>query len=135
MEQLTIGQVAERLGIGVETVRFFERRGLIDEPPRAESGYRLYGAGDVERLRFIRRAKDLGFKLSEIAELLQLRGDLGAVGEDMRGQVQFKLADIEAKIRDLEGMRETLLRLTRACSGGSLEACPIMGALTKGETP
>jgi len=92
---LTIGQVAKRSGIGLETVRFYERKGLVEEPPRTDSGYRQYPENVVARIRFIRRAKELGFKLSEISELLSLRVDPDSTCSDVRQQTEFKIADVE----------------------------------------
>src|SRR5437588_347355 len=130
MKALTIGEVARRAGVGVETVRFYERQGLLDEPARKESGYRQYAADVVGRLRFIRRAKELGFSLREIKGLLALRLDPGATRADVRKQAEAKVADIDARIRDLRRMRDALLELTSACRGhGPLEGCPILAAL------
>jgi MerR family mercuric resistance operon transcriptional regulator len=130
MKLLTIGQVARRAGVGVETVRFYERRGLVEEPLRKESGYRQYTAEVVSRLRFIRRAKELGFSLAEISELLALRLDPSATRADVRQRAKAKIADIEAKIGDLQRMREALQKLTAACRGhGPASACPILEAL------
>jgi len=85
---LTIGQVAKRSGIGIETLRYYERKGLVEEPPRTESGYRQYPEDVVARIRFIRRAKELGFKLSEISELLSLRVDPNTTcGADLPDQL------------------------------------------------
>src|SRR4051812_35457550 len=95
---LTVGQVAGRAGVGVETVRFYEREGLLERPSRLPSGYRQYDAGVVARLRFIRRAKELGFTLNEIGELLSLRLDPDTTAADVRRRAEGKLADIEAKI-------------------------------------
>src|SRR4051794_20492053 len=115
MKPLTIGQLARRAGVGVETVRFYERQGLLEEPDRRASGYRQYPEEVVARLRFIRRAKDLGFTLGEIKELLALRLDPGATRADVRRQAEDKLAAIAAKIHDLQRMQAALRRLTDAC--------------------
>ncbi len=132
MEQLTIGQVAKRAGTGVETVRFYERQGLIPEPPRSPSGYRQYPEETVARLRFIRRAKELGFSLREIGELISLRLDDSAGAADVKEQAEEKIRDIDEKIHDLERMRTSLSELTRVCSGsGATDACPILNALTE----
>src|SRR5947208_17062014 len=132
MEILTIGQVARQAGVGVETVRFYEREGLLEEPARRESGYRQYEEGAVFRLRFIRRAKELGFTLREIAELLALRDDPDASRADVRQRAEAKVADIEARIRDLQRMRDALSRLTAAChgEGPATDGCPILEALS-----
>src|SRR5919204_5116878 len=121
MRPLTIGQIARQAGVGVETVRFYERQGLLEEPARKESGYRQYTKDVVARLRFIRRAKELGFSLKEIAELLALRLDPTATCAEVRERARAKLADIEAKIADLQRMKKALVKLTGACKGrGSL---------------
>src|SRR5262249_35673627 len=130
MKPLTIGQVARQAGVGVETVRFYEREGLLEQPARRESGYRQYEDGVVARLRFIRRAKELGFTLKEIRELLALRDDPDASRADVRQRAEDKVADIEARVRDLLRMRDALLRLTAACHGqGPADGCPILEAL------
>jgi MerR family copper efflux transcriptional regulator len=130
MKPLTIGEVARRAGVGVETVRFYERRGLLSEPARKASGYRQYTADVVTRLRFIRRAKELGFSLNEVLELTALRLDPSATCADVRKRARAKLSDIEAKIQDLERMKAALVKLTAACKGhGSLEGCSILEAL------
>jgi Hg(II)-responsive transcriptional regulator len=130
MKPLTIGQVARSAGIGVETVRFYERQGLLEEPARRESGYRQYREDVVARLRFIRRAKELGFTLKEIKALLALRLDASATRADVRKQARAKVADIEARIADLQRMRDVLQTLIRKCHGdGSTTGCPILAAL------
>jgi len=127
---LRIGSVASQAGVGVETVRFYERRGLIDEPPRTGAGYRKYPPGAVDRIRFIRRAKDLGFTLKEVRELLGLRVDSEATCGDVKESARAKITDIEGKIRVLQRMKRALVKLTTACDGrGPVECCPILGAL------
>lgn len=130
MESLTIGRVANLADVGVETIRFYERQGLIEEPPRRASGYRQYPAGAVARIRFIRKAKELGFSLREIKELLTLRLDPHTTCGDVRKRAEEKLGDIRAKIAALEGMRVALERLAAACDGeASVSDCPILEAL------
>jgi MerR family mercuric resistance operon transcriptional regulator len=130
MKPLTIGQVARRAEVGVETVRFYERQGLLEEPARKESGYRQYTRDVVARLRFIRRAKELGFTLKEIADLLALRLDPDTSCGEVRGRAKAKINDIEAKIRDLQRMRQALDKLVASCRGrGPIRACPILDAL------
>ena len=127
---LTIGLVARHAGVGVETVRFYERQGLIEEPPRRLSGYREYGDDVVSRLGFIRRAKDLGFTLKEIKELLSLRRDPSTPVADVRRRAEAKIADIETKIRTLQKMKKALGKLTSACCGSATTAeCPLLHAL------
>jgi MerR family mercuric resistance operon transcriptional regulator len=130
MKPLTIGQVANRAGVGIETVRFYEREGLLEEPARRESGYRQYEADVVARLRFIKRAKELGFSLKEIKELLALRVDPTTTCAEVRSKAQAKVADIKEKIETLQRMKKALVKLTRTCSGqGPVSECPILDAL------
>ena len=130
MTSLRIGEVAKQAGVGVETVRFYEREGLLHEPERRASGYRQYDEEAVAVLRFIRRAKELGFTLKEIKSLLNLRLDTLATRADVREQAREKVADIEAKIADLQRMKDSLQKLTRKCSGhGATKGCPILDAL------
>lgn len=130
MKPLTIGQVARKAGVGVETVRFYEREGLLEQPARRESGYRQYPEAVVARLRFIKRAKELGFTLREIVELLALRHDPDADTVDVKRRAEAKIADIDARIRDLRRTRQALVRLAEACPGhGPLIDCPIIEAL------
>ncbi len=130
MTGLTIGQLARRAGVGVETVRFYERRGLLETPTRRPSGYRQYADETVARLRFIRRAKELGFSLKEISELLALRFDPGTTCAEVKARAKAKISDIEAKIAALQSMKKALTDLTRSCNGrGPTSECPILEAL------
>jgi MerR family copper efflux transcriptional regulator len=105
---LSIGQIASQAGVGVETVRFYEREGLIPVPARRASGYRQYDEQTVARLRFIRRAKELGFTLNEIASLLSLRHDPQSTSGDVKREAERQIANIESKIRSLQRIRRTL---------------------------
>ena len=130
MGTLTIGKVAREAGVGVETVRFYEREKLIEEPPRKPSGYRQYPPATVRRIRFIRRAKALGFTLREIRELLSLRADPDSTCQDVRRRAEAKIADIQDKLRALRRMKKALADLTAACAGrGPVMECPILAAL------
>ena len=130
VRELTIGRLARRAGVGVETIRFYERKGLLEEPPRSASGYRQYPEDVVSRVRFIRRAKDLGFSLREIDELLALRVNDSVSAAEVRLRAQAKIADIEARVADLETMKGALTELTDCCSGGgAVGECPILEAL------
>lgn len=113
--QLSIGELAKQANVGIETVRFYERRGLLAEPDRRASGDRQYEPKAVAVLRFIRRAKELGFTLKEIQSLSELRRSSAATGTDVRRNAKTKLVDIETKIRDLERMRQALSDLTKTC--------------------
>jgi MerR family copper efflux transcriptional regulator len=132
VELLSIGQLARRAEVGVETVRYYERRGLLQEPQRRQSGYRQYGAEAVSRLQFIRRAKDLGFTLREIGELLSLGHDPSAPAVDVKRRAEAKVADIEGKVRSLQRMRKALKKLTLACDEhGTVGECPLLEALSE----
>lgn len=127
---LTIGQVAKQCGIGVETIRFYEREGLIAQPSRPESGFRGYSSDVVRRVRFIQQSKALGFSLREIRELLFLRVDSSTSCAEVKRRAQEKLAEIESKISSLSHMKQALARMTKACSGkGPVGECPILEAL------
>jgi len=134
MTTLRIGQIAERAGVGVETVRFYERRGLLDEPPRTASGYRAYPVGSVERLRFIRRTQGLGFSLAEIRQLLGLYPESRHACGTVQTQVEEKLAEVETKIRNLRRVKRALATLVAACrTNQPLAACPLLRALGEAE--
>ena len=127
---MTIGEVANRSGIGLETVRFYERKGLIEEPPRTDSGYRQYPEDVVARLRFISRAKDLGFSLKEIAELFSLRVDPDTTCADIKRRAEAKIATIEEKIHSMQGIQRALTKMAASCTGsGPAGDCPILEAL------
>ena len=130
MNALTIGQLAKQADVGVETVRFYERQGLLEEPDRRASGYRQYDEGVVRRLQFIRRAKELGFTLKEIRDLLSLRVDPTTTCADVKQRAESKLTDIEQKIRTLQRMKRALVKVTNSCSGsGPTSECPILEAI------
>ena len=128
----TIGAAARQAGIGVETIRFYERRGLVSQPGKpAASGARHYPLETVARLRFIRQAQQLGFSLRQIADLLALRAAPDADSAEVRIAAQARLAEIERKMAQLREMRAALRTLLAACpGGGGLECCSIMDALT-----
>ena len=134
MKTMTAGQVAGLAGIGVETVRFYEKSGLLEKPARRASGYREYDAQTVKRLRFIQRAKDIGFTLAEIKELLSLRAGSDRPCEDVRGRAEAKIAEIEEKVALLLRMKEVLGRLASSCvEQGNSSRCPILEALDSDE--
>ncbi len=136
MDGLTIGRVAKRAGVGVETIRFYERQGLLEDPPRRASGYRQYPDEAVARIRFIRRAKDLGFSLREVQELLNLRVDEKTSPSEVRSRAEAKIGAIELKIADLERMKQALTELTACCSGrGPIGECPILEAMERNQKP
>lgn len=127
MKSLTIGQLAKAVDINPESVRFYEAQELLDKPPRSRSGYRLYSSVAVVRIRFIKRAQDLGFSLKEIKELLSLADHDGTDCAEIRNLAQAKMDEIVQKIHALEHMRYALATLTDACPGsGSIRKCPIL---------
>lgn len=133
MSDWTIGRAARRAGVGVETIRFYERRGLIEQPPKpARSVFRVYSEDTVARIRFIRQAQELGFSLREVGELLGLKADPAADAADVRNRAAAKLEQVEEKIRQLERIRGALEALIAACPGkGELGHCSIMEALQR----
>lgn len=135
MSTLTIGQVARSAGVGIETVRFYEREGLLEEPPRRASGYRQYPEHVVKRIHFIKRAQQLGFSLKEITELLMLRVDEHMSCEDVKHRTETKIAEVERKLVELQRMRQALLQVAALCTGqGPASACPMLDALDQQET-
>jgi MerR family transcriptional regulator, copper efflux regulator len=130
MNGLTIGQLAQSAAVHIETLRYYERRGLLAKPPRSVSNYRLYPPDSARRVCFIKHAQELGFSLKEIKELLSLRAAPKSRCADVRARASAKIADIEAKIRSLQAMRTALLKLVAECSGqGPATSCPILEAL------
>ncbi len=133
MPAFTIGEVAKAAGVGVETVRFYERKGLIPDPPRRPSGYRAYPKAVVDRIVFIRHAKELGFSLKEIGDLLSLRVARNANCARVKRRTEDKIRDIESKIRRLQRWRRTLRKLAEACDERRpTSECPILGAIEQG---
>ena len=137
---MKIGSLARRAGVGVETIRFYERKRLIEQPPKPnEGGFRVYPNEAVQRIRFIRQAQGLGFSLKEIDELLSLRADPGADCADVQEQAVAKLGEVDFKIARLQEIRGALGALIEACPRrGPLGACSIMEALAgreDGEKP
>jgi len=127
MTLIGIGAAAQRAGMGIDTVRYYERSGLIKPQTRLESGYRKYSEAEVSRLRFIKRAQALGFTLKEIGELLKLSAQKDVAR--VKKSAQAKLADVEARIASLQKIRDGLAALVEACPGhGRPEDCPILAA-------
>ena len=132
---LTIGRVARAAGVGIDTIRYYEREGLLPEPERRLSGYRDYTPDAITRLRFIRRAKELGFPLPEIRELLALSADRERGVRGVKQRAVARLAEIDRRIRELKRVQRGLKNLIDACPGhGALECCPILTALSHEET-
>ena len=128
VESISIGALAKRAGVGIDTVRYYERNGLLSPRTRLASGYRRYGELEVSRLRFIRRAQALGFTLKEVRELLALSAQRDVAR--VKRTAQAKLADVNERIASLERVRDGLTRLIDACPGhGRAADCPILQAL------
>lgn len=127
---LTIGQVAKLAGVNRETLRYYEREGIIEQPERKDSGYRIYPPSIVKRIRFIKRAQELGFSLKEISELMALRNDTeDATCRDVKQYAQDKVKVIEKKLADLKRMRTRLVELVAVCNEENpINTCPILDA-------
>jgi len=131
MQTITIGRLAKAAGVNIDTIRYYERHGLLPRATRRESGYREYSRDDVARLSFVRRAKELGFSLSDIAELLSLSADRHNGVRGVKRKAEQRVADVEQKIRELQRVRRGLKKLIAACPGhGELATCPIVAALS-----
>jgi len=129
---MQIGQLARHAGVPIDTVRYYERNGILPPPERQSSGYRRYGDDDVSRLRFVRRAKGLGFTLVEIRELLALSGRRDDDMAGLKATASEKLADVEQKLEELTRIRDGLRTLVASCPGhGALDRCPILAALAE----
>lgn len=125
-----IGEVASRTDVNKETVRYYEKRGLIPKPDRRRSGYRIFTYRHIDQIRFIKRAQELGFTLSEIKELLELRLDGDSSCEQVRRKAEWKLDEVQQKIKDLKNLKEVLGELIEACKADkTTEECVILNAL------
>lgn len=132
MEGFTIGQLAKKAGVNVQTIRYYERRGLMPQPQRRWSGYRQYSEGDVERILFIKHAKELGFTLKEISDLLSLRVEPNVTCRDVKMKAMAKIAEIEDRIQGLQKMKVALTKIAARCQGrGPISECPILEALNE----
>ena len=127
METLTRGELAKRSRVNIETLRYYEKRNLIDPPRRSEAGYRLYTPADILRIRFIKNAQKLGFTLKEIRELLKLRIKINSSCDSVLKKAEHKRAEIMVKIKDLQSMTRTLDQLIHKCEQSiPTEDCPIL---------
>ena len=133
MEATTIGKAARKAGVGVETIRFYERKGLIEQPLKAQdAGFRIYPEETVRRILFIRQAQAIGFSLREIEELLALRAEPSADVSDVRNRALAKRNEVEQKIAHLQNILAALEELISACPGhGAARECSIMEALER----
>ena len=129
---MTIGALARDAGVGVETIRFYERKGLVRQPARPHGGFRKYDEATAGRIRFIQQAQELGFTLNEIKQLLSLRVDPRTSCADVKEKAQEKIADIDRKVAVLRRMRGALVEITKTCSGdGPTTLCPILDYMEK----
>jgi Hg(II)-responsive transcriptional regulator len=124
-----ISEAAEQAGVNVQTLRYYERRGLLPKPPRRGSGYREFPDETVRVVRFIKRAQDLGFTLDEVDELLRLRRNSGRNRQRIRSVAERRIAEIDRKVSELDRMRQALRRLIQSCHEGTALECPIIEAL------
>ena len=130
MNTLRTADVAKQGGVNLETIRYYERRGLLPKPPRTGAGYRTFDPAAVRRLRFIKQAQAIGFSLKEVKELLALRVDPRTSCADVRRRAEAKIVDIDEKLRALRAMKRALVRLTAACAGqGPVSKCAILESL------
>jgi MerR family mercuric resistance operon transcriptional regulator len=128
---IQIGELARRTGCGVETIRYYERVGVLPRPPRSTGRYRLYDTGDVRRLAFVRRARELGFTLDEVRALLVLSAaNTENTCSEVREVTVRHLADVRAKIADLRVMERVLSEAVRRCNAGEVPGCPLIDTLT-----
>lgn len=128
--EIQIGELSRRTGCNIETIRYYERVALLPAPARSAGRYRLYGEGDVRRLTFIRRARELGFTLDAVRDLLALSDNGGAVCAEVCQVTASHLAEVRAKIADLQAMEHILAEAMERCASGELPGCPIMDALS-----
>ncbi len=130
LHSLTIGKLAKKSDVSIDSIRFYERRGLLSEPLRTESNYRVYSEEAVAQLRFIKKAQTLGFSLDEIKEILNLQHNPAASKADIKAKTTEKLKSIREKIQALTKILKALEQLDEACDGhGPIEECPILAAL------
>src|SRR5690349_4736492 len=132
MAENGIGAASEGSGCTIETIRYYERIGLVPKPPRNASRYRVYAPGDVQRLAFIRRARELGFTLDEVRDLLRLAADVAQPCAAVHDVAAAHLADVRAKIADLRKMARLLAEAVRQCEMGEQPGCPVIDALSSG---
>lgn len=136
METLRTGELARQAGVNVETLRYYERKGLLAMPPRQPSGQRCYPPETVDLIRFIKRAQALGLSLKQVRELLELGGTADAESAPVRELLEAKLAEVERKIDELQALKQVLAGLLGRCDGrGAVASCPILQFLTHPEGP
>ena len=127
--RLTMGQLSKRTGCNIETIRYYERIGLLPAPPRTQGGHRLYGESDLRRLAFIRRSRELGFTVDEVRSLLRLVDDRSYTCAEVRSLTLEHLTEVRKKIADLRRLRKTLAGIVARCAGDTVPECPVIDAL------
>ncbi|MBN9413064.1 MAG: MerR family transcriptional regulator [Candidatus Paracaedimonas acanthamoebae] len=133
---LTIKKIAQKAGVGIETIRFYERKSLLNKPHRTVSGYRIFSEQDIKRVRFIKKAQELGFSLAEIKELLSLKNNAFTARNDVYQKSLHKIQQIKEKIENLQKIKNSLEHLVGCCKGeGRIEECPIIEAFEGDSTP
>lgn len=132
---MNIGQAAAASGVSAKMIRYYEQIGLIPEADRTEAGYRTYGPRDVHTLRFVRRARDLGFSVEEMAELVALWNDRDRASADVKAVALKHIADLDRKARELQAMSDTLRHLAMTCHGDDRPDCPILDSLADPKPP
>ncbi len=132
--EMTIGKLAKSAGVGVETIRFYERKGLIRKPQRRDGGFRYYAPEEAARVRFVRRAQELGFTLREVKELLDIQSKRKITGAQVQVKAEEKIEEIRKKIVDLKQMLESLTRLAKICGQGeqAIRECKVFDCFEKG---
>ena len=126
---LAIGALSKRTGVNIETIRFYERAGILPKPPRSAGGHRVYGEDHLKRLNFVRRSRQLGFSLDEVRGLLQIVDGGRYTCSEVKGITLDHLADVRRKIADLRRLERTLADVAGKCKGGKVPDCPIVDAL------
>jgi MerR family mercuric resistance operon transcriptional regulator len=126
---MQIGQLSKKTGCNIETIRYYEKRGLLPSPPRTAGGYRLYDPDHLKRLTFVMRSRDLGFSMAEIEKLLSLVDEHQLTCHDMHQQTLAHVGDIQSKIADLKRLERVLTEIASKCSDGTVPECPIIDAL------
>jgi len=132
---VTIGVLSKQTGCNIETIRYYERIGILSKPPRSEGGHRLYEREQVKRLMFIRRSRELGFPLQEVRTLLRLVDGKRYTCQEVKAVTEQHLDDIKMKISDLRKLQKTLSAISSQCEGGSVPDCPIIDALFEEKRP
>ncbi len=132
---MNIGTVSKRSGVPAKTIRYYESVGLLPNPVRSENGYRTYGDRDVDTLKFVQRARKLGFKVKDVAALLTLWQDKNRASGDVKALAVSHIEEVEERIQELEAIRHTLLHLVNRCQGDDRPDCPILEGISEKERP